>query len=381
MRAAHPLIALGLAALGCSDGSTPVSTELVVREVVWNPAQVDLGSVTALAEFEHGVVVFGDQGAAVLLGGAVVGRSTVARSWRSAAEIPAGDGTSARWVVGINGEGRLLRLRAGYDFDDITERYRLGDAPVQAVVSLGATAAAFTFADGFAIADGTTITRYDGAFPNPAGGGKLASIASSQAVRVFEPTTGRTTEYPIAGVTSVALDDRGRLAVLTASSLYLEDANGRLQAVYAMSDALHGLATSGRRVWFGVGSELAVYDGTVRRTRNANLASDARLVGSPTGDVWVSSNGRLARYADSTGVTDDQIGWERDVRPVFVRRCAACHLPGGSANLDLSRYAPWNERRTAVRRRVIVDRTMPPDMSTPLSAEEHAAIAAWVGNP
>lgn len=369
-------IFFGTALLGCGD--TPSDpTVLAARTLDWNPTEADLGLVSALAEFDHGVVVFGEGGASVVIGGAVVARSTAALAWRAAAQIPAGDGTSGRWVVGVSAAGRLLRLSAQGASDDITDRYRLGDTRVRSVVALGPTAAAFTFDGGFAVADGATVTRYDGDFPDPVGGRRLASVAARDTVRVFDPVAGRTVEYAVPGVVSAALDDRGRLAALTASTVYAEDDGGRLQAVFTTREPLHGLAASGRRVWFGVGTELGLYDGLVRLTRGADLPPDARLVGSPGGTVWALSRGRLTQYATSEGVTDDQIEWERTVRPVFARRCAACHLPGGSANLDLTAYAAWSTRRPSVRQRAVIERTMPPDMSTPLTRDELDAVSAW----
>ena len=364
------------ALLGC--GETPTDPTVPAARILdWNPTATDLGLVSALAEFDHGVVVFGEGGASVLIGGAVVARSSAALDWRAAAQIPAGDGTSARWVVGVSAAGRLLRLSAQGASDDITDRYRLGDTRVLSVVALGPTTAAFTFAGGFAIADGATVTRYEGDFPDPAGGGRLASVAARDTVRVFDPVAGRTVEYAVPGVVSVALDDRGRLAALTASTVYAEDDAGRLRAVFTASEALHGLAASGHRVWFGVGTELGLYDGTVALTRGATISADARLVGSPGGHVWALSRGRLTRFATSEGVSADQVAWERTVRPVFARRCAACHLPGGSANLDMTNYAAWNSRRPAVRHRAVIERTMPPDMSTPLTRDELDAVSAW----
>ncbi len=372
------VLALAVAATSC-NGADEGADEgaLTVHVIDWNPAKTDVGSVSVVAEFDRGVVTFGERGAAVLVGGVVVARHALASTWRAAALIPAGDASAAPWLVAVTGAGRVLRLRSGYDFDDVTDRYHLGDTPVLSVVALGPTAAVFTYAQGFAVVEGATITRYEGAVPSPAGGVRLASIPAADTVRVFDPRSGAAVGYTVRGVTSVALDASGRLVAITPTTLY-EESEGELRAVFSSRIPLHGLAVQGRRVWFGIGTELGVYEAAVSTTRGARLPSDAVLTASP-GGVWALSTQGLEQYVDAAGVTADQIAWERTVRPVFARRCGACHLPGGSADLDLSTYASWQTRRPAIRRRVLRDRTMPPTMSTPLTASEASAVAAWSG--
>jgi mono/diheme cytochrome c family protein len=65
---------------------------------------------------------------------------------------------------------------------------------------------------------------------------------------------------------------------------------------------------------------------------------------------------------------------------VFTRVCSQCHLPGGSAGIDLSFYGAWVERRAQIGKSV-VDRAqpvMPPSGAPQLTDAEIAAVKAWV---
>lgn len=364
-----------LAACSADDAATP----LALRRVAWNPADAEVGAVSEVVAFDGGVVAFGAAGATVLVGGVVVARHAVATSWRGAASIPAGDGGGRAWVVGVDGDGRVLRMRASRDFDDVSARYGLAGTPVTGVVALDADRAAFTVDGGFVVVDRASVTRYDGALPHPAGGARLASITAPGTVRVFDPRSASAREYALPGVTEVALDPEGQLRALTPTALYAQRDDGALREVYA-GRALHGLAVSARGAWFSDGESLALYDGReARRAEGASVAADARLVATGPEGVWALSSGALDHLVLSEGVSDDELLWERTVRPVFARRRGDCHLAGGSANLDLSTYASWALRRASVRRRVVTEGSMPPDMSTPLTPDERLAVTRWAG--
>ena len=67
--------------------------------------------------------------------------------------------------------------------------------------------------------------------------------------------------------------------------------------------------------------------------------------------------------------------------PVFDRVCSQCHLPGGTANIDLSYYGAWVARRALVGKRVFdkMPTPMPPtSASSQLTPDDLAAIKAWV---
>ena len=140
--------------------------------------------------------------------------------------------------------------------------------------------------------------------------------------------------------------------------------------------AIHGLAASAARLWFAAGAELGTIEGgLVRETLGLSLAPTARLLGSPSGDVWALIGDRtLLRFSAEDGV---ESGWDETIAPVFQRSCSACHLPGGSAGLDLSTREAWAANRAPIRERVIVDRSMPPAGHV-LAATDREAIGRWL---
>lgn len=104
----------------------------------------------------------------------------------------------------------------------------------------------------------------------------------------------------------------------------------------------------------------------------------ARLLGSPSGDVWSIDGGALARFAAEMGDSEDRGVWEKDVQPVYLASCTPCHAPGGSAGADLSTYGAWVARREQIKDRVVTAKTMPPT-GIDFTEEERTAIAGWVG--
>jgi mono/diheme cytochrome c family protein len=106
------------------------------------------------------------------------------------------------------------------------------------------------------------------------------------------------------------------------------------------------------------------------------------LYGSPSGDVWFN---KIAGSDQRTGIALERYSldrpedprWQSEVAPVFERVCSHCHLPGGSADIDLSTPALWRDNRDELLRRVVVTRTMPPAGSD-LTDAERAALEAWL---
>ena len=127
-----------------------------------------------------------------------------------------------------------------------------------------------------------------------------------------------------------------------------------------------------------------------------DLSHAAGIFGSPSGDVWVASPGKLARYSaelpppgagagavagapPSPGgaIAAVATSWQIHVAPVFARVCAHCHLPDGSSGVDLSTPAAWGDERAEIRKRVIATKTMPP-AGTAMADADRAAIASWL---
>ncbi|XXT18174.1 cytochrome c [Sorangium sp. So ce429] len=372
---ASPLAALALAA--CAAPAAAPLPQLAVRPVAW-PAPGELGPVRALADDGRRVVLFHDGAAAIFVDGALARVERAPHRWASAAALPAPDGNGT-WIVGVDAEGRLLRLPGEGSFELVSDRYGLERAAVRSALGLGGGGAAFALDGEIAVAAGALVTRYAtgplAAFA--AGGGRVAFAPGGDGLRALDIATRALRAYPLPDGPALLLAVKGAGALLAAtpSALYEEDGAGVLRLRLQASAALHGLAVSGDRVWFADGDELGVLDEAgARETRGARLPRDGRLIGSPGGDVWLLASGALRRFAAAEG--DAGPAWD-EIAPVFARTCAPCHLPRGEGGVDLSTGAAWTSRRDAIARRVIEERTMPPPGHA-LSEADRARIRAFV---
>lgn len=367
-----------------------VST-MTVRPVDWNPQKIDVGKVSDVAESAGSVVVFGDEGASVLSSGALVAVDRSATRWRTATSIAAADG-NGRWIVAVDGDGTIRRLRNGTTLEPIGDRYGLGDDPLVGLADWGNGFVGFLGERGFiAISDGKSIVRHDVPFVAIAGGGGKGAAIGGEAVRLFDPIAGSDRSFTIDGARFVAVDAHGRLYVATEREVYEEDARGELSLRYETTDAaVHGLVVSGERVWFADGNDLGVLEpptesnaGGASITHDFKLGIDAKLEPASSGEVWAIANGALTRWAraDVPSATPgvDAIRartWSTNVQPIFARRCSGCHTPGGASGIDLSTLDRWNEKRALIRKRVVDTRTMPPQ-GNPIDDAERAAIEEW----
>ncbi len=382
----YALIAALLIGCGSGEISGPtappqktVSKELealTVRNIDWNAAKVDVGAVSAIAEDDEELVLFGSKGATLMAGGAVHGVIPGAAAWTAAAAIPAADGVGD-WIVGAADTGRLFRVRAESVLEDISERYGLGADKVRTIVGIDKTSVAFGFEGGLAIADGEKVTRYEGPKSGllAGGGGRLAWIDGG-AVKVFTLVDRKVRSFPLAEATGAAIDSAGRVVVIAGRTLWIES-DGVLTVRWTADATFGAIATAGPRVWMTVGSELAVATGdALSKSSGANVANDARLSGTPAGDLWiVASTGvrKVSGSAPSEVIAD----WEATIKPVYAKVCASCHSPGGTAGSDLSTYDGWLQRKDKINQRVLVDRTMPPK-GTPMEESERSVIRDWL---
>lgn len=374
MRGAAPLL---LVAVACGDPGPRFSAAqpITVEKQAWNANGADLGRIAAVAELEEDVVVFGDQGAFVLSGAVVNAGDASVSAWRAAATIPAAD-RSGDWALGVDGSGRLHRLRARSILEEVSDRYGLLGDPVSGVASLGGSGVAFLLDGAVAVADGMLVTRYDGvAISGAAGGrGRLAGIAPDGSVNVLDPGAARRSTYPIADAAGAAFQVDGKLHVLARHELLAED-GGWLASIYQEPGAdFHGIAAAGGRVWLGIGGELAMYDGdSFSRTSGLAIPPDAVLLPSASGDVWVLAGGRLERYGTQAGPDEDQ--WRKTVLPIYAGVCSDCHSPGGPSGVSLASYKQWDKLRMDIYRRVIVKGDMPQGRT--LSEPDKLAIEQW----
>ena len=373
--------ALASALLGC--GAAPHTraagavSALTVRPVAWNPAAAPVGKVSAVADVGGTVAVFGDAGATVLSSGAVVASDRSVTDWVDAQAIRGADG-SPRWIVGVDGKGRLHYLRGMSSFEDVSARYGLDGRRVRGVAMIDPTRVGFLLDQEIAVADGHRVTRY-GAPPMAAllGGGGFGAGVGATSVTLFDAKmTARTFALP--GVIGAAIGPDGRLFVTTRRALYAATEHGDLALIYDAGDeTLHGLVTSGDHVWFADGTELGAVDGErVAETDGARVALDARLASSPSGDVWVLASGALRRFARAEPETALGVTWSATLAPIFARSCSSCHLPGGVSGVDLSTAEGWQSERSAIHARVVENKTMPPE-GHPMLDADRAAIRAW----
>jgi len=379
----------GLLFWGACQDSAPVEillTErpLALRQVKWNAKDVPTGNIAAVADLNEDTVVFSDLGAMVFTAGLPLGTDPVAKSWKTATVIPAGD-LAGSWLIGIDGSGRIRRLRDRSVMEDVSDRYGLGsDVVEEAVAADPTTRTVFGLAGKLAVADGQKVTRYSLSLHGLAGGSGRVVGLSEGGVTVFTPTTGAVMRFPVDSPVAALFDTAGRLVVATADTLYREDKKA-LVKLYVSSDApLRGLQLSSGVVWVQVGDTLAVLDESeVRRAPAAALPADGKLLSSSTGDIWVLSQGTLRRFGEDTGGGAAEDQWKNTVQPVFTRLCSLCHMPGGSANLDLSTYKSWDTRRALMMQRVVDGKPspMPPKGAGALTQDELTAVRDWLNAP
>jgi hypothetical protein len=376
-----PLIAAA-ANVGCGPPphtrAAGALTPLTVRPVPWNPGNASVGNVRAVADAGNVVAVFGDKGATVLASGASV--ATDARvGWVGAQTIAGADG-AAHWIVGVDDHGHLYYLRGLSSFEDVSSRYGLDGRKLLAAAMLDASHVGFLLDGEVAIADGHRVTRYaTGPLLDLAGGGGRGAGVQKDAVVSFDAAATQARTFPLPGVARVAVGPDGRLYAVTSRAVYASKADGTLGLVYdAGADTVHGLAASGAHVWFGDGAELGVVDGDhVAETTGAGVSADATLSPSSSGDVWVLSHGQLQRFTRVDPEPTMAAAWTT-LSPVFARVCSSCHGPNGSSGTDLSTPEAWESEKQAIRDRVVVSRSMPPE-GHPLSDDDRRAIEAWVG--
>ncbi|MFO0593225.1 MAG: cytochrome c [Polyangiaceae bacterium] len=391
---------------------------LTVREVAWNPGRAEIGHVSHVADSGEDTLILSSSGAFFFVNGALVGSDRRNADWRAAAPIPAADGQGT-WLVGLDGEGALSRVRARTSMERISDRYGLGSRRVQGLGSLGQGLAGFTMDDpplsigatelsrsNFAVADGARVSAFDlPLFHVFAGGAGKAAWAEPQGVRVLAPALGRSQFYELPGATRTAFDTHGRLFVGTHHEIYAEDATGRLSLVYETGTEdgwISGLVASGDRVWFADGADLGVVEGSrAAVTPSPVRRAASQLEPSASGDVWSLWDGGLVRFAveqirypedekasSSKGVAPDKGGsaanqssrWRAEIAPIFARACASCHGPGSTSTVDLSTSEAWQSHLPSLRRRVLEQRDMPP-RGRPFNESDRSAVAHWLDAP
>lgn len=374
---------LAASIFGC--GPLPRSREagavgtLVVRPVAWNPTLAPVGKVRAVAESGDVVCVLSEEGATVFLSKAVSSRDDRTGGFISGEVIRNTEG-NAHWIVAIDGQGRLQRLRGSSTFEDVGALYGLDGKKVLGATVAGPDAVGFLLDHAVAIATSRGTASYPtSGFSRIAGGGGFIVGIGRDSLDRINVQNGYVTRFSVPGVTDAALDARGRLVAITRRAVYAANAAGDLHLIYdAGRDAIHGLTASGTRVWFGDGSQLGILDGDrISETNASPIDENARLSRADNGDVWVLADGKLARFAPLLDDAPNATAWSGAIAPVFARSCASCHQPNGVAGVDLSTESAWDRKRHAIRERVLVDKTMPPKDHA-LTDADRESIRAWL---
>lgn len=389
MRSPSPVLVLVLVLVsGClssssSDATAPPAA-LTPSSVTWNPSNVDVGTVQAVAEQDSLLLLFGSKGVLTLTSGSVVSADDSITAWRSAAVIPSADGLSS-WMVGVDDSGHLQRIRTDLLPLDVSARYGLGDEKVTNIASAQGHVA-FLLESGVAVSDGANVTWYKASARAVTANGALVAVADNGAgaVRVFNQ--GMEVDVPLADVQLVAYDSGGNLLAATGHAVF-RITGAQVEKLYdGGARTVHGLAPSGANVWFTVDGDLGVVqDGHVSLGSGGTLANDVRLVGSTSGDVWVLG-AVLQRFSAQGGAAGDEATWNSTAAPVYAAVCSNCHSAPGSdkssSNIDLSTYDAWKGRRATIYQRVASAAGTPAAMPPPTSAfsltdPQRAAIAAW----
>jgi hypothetical protein len=387
--------ALGLAALvtGCGPSSKYLRgggaiAPLEVDVVDWNPGKADVSHARAVADDGDDVVVFGDAGAQIFRGGALVATPAASAAFVDAAVIPALDG-SGKWIVGVDASGRAYRVRGRTSLEPISDRFGLVGDHVGRVRALGGALIGFDDGGRLAIADEQRLAHFGlGGLRDLAGGGgygaAIADGPDAPWIRLLDVRHGDDRTFALPDARFVALDDAGTLFAASSRGVWSLDGD-RLRLRYASNDAtLHGLVGSAVRAWAIDGDALATFEAgadgalTVRATTAAAAPADARLFGSASGDVWTVSSHGVARIRARRASQTASL-WEHDVAPIFHRVCATCHEAGGDGGVELATESQWIGKRDVIRARVVDKRNMPP-RGFSITDDERAAIARWLGD-
>ena len=211
--------------------------------------------------------------------------------------------------------------------------------------------------------------------------GRVA-LLTADTVTTWQLATSQASSYPVLGARFVAF--RGTdLLVATDRAVYIER-HGALHRV-AVGGTVDALVVSAARPWLLIDHELVTLgdDDRLHRSNGSHGIEATSLFAAPNGDVWLAKahapSDDLRRVGVIVPSNVDSAAWQADVAPVFARVCAHCHLPDGSAGVDLSTVDSWSAERDELRDRVIVNRSMPP-AGTTLSDSDRAALASWLGH-
>jgi mono/diheme cytochrome c family protein len=365
------LLAIVAVVAGCRPGGAPPAVP-----VGRSPSTVG-GDVIAVAEHADALYVFArDRLTIERSGTAILTVAPPSGEWTAAATIPALDGDGA-WVVARASTGGLWRITENGELEPIHDRLGLPDA-VQSIAA-SRTTVAIALTDGVAVMqDRKHIARYPTPGPGQlaAGRGRIALRRPDGTVELWDLARNSRVNYRIpdaiaAGFVDDAAGDR--LVVATRAAVFVEHRDGLHRMV--PHGEVRAFAAAGSVLWLATSRGLYLVDhGAILPTTSD--AHPDRLFGLASGDVVIGAGwAPVARLSLDQGAADP--AWAANVKPIFQRVCARCHLPGGDARVDLSTPAAWHAERPELVRRVVETRTMPP-AGTPLGDAERKALADYL---
>jgi hypothetical protein len=368
-----------------------------VRPVVQlaTTAVLPAGRVDQIVEQGDAVYVFERERIAIVRGGTVATVIQIpivpateirpAQIWTSAASIPALDG-DGRWVVATRWDGALVRVTASGELERIDDRFQPRASEKIALVRGASSTIALGLEHALAVStDAKHVSRYAVTGELAVGKDRLA-LATTTGIELWDLPHATRVTFAVRGHPGFLASRLGhpRLVVIGDAAVWVENASKLVRI-----DAPHPAKTfsaviSGDRLWARAADQLYVLDGDHFTRTSITVPALAELLGSPSGDVWL--NKRTMTYGGPSGVALERYSiartledprWQTAVAPVFSRVCSHCHLPGGSADLDLSTAAAWAANRDEIADRVMVSRTMPP-AGTTLSDADLQAVAGWL---
>ncbi|MDP3275015.1 MAG: cytochrome c [Deltaproteobacteria bacterium] len=357
----------------------PTTAELLpLRTVNFNPSNVALGDVAAVAESSGTTAFFGSTGLRLLRAGALVGSDPSVTQWRHAAAVPAGFGTGT-WMLGVDGTGQVFRVRPDNLLERVGDRYGIEMLSVRSVWAGDATHVGFASDTLLVVADGMRIQRYmEGPFTSFSAGSGLFAGAGADRVKVLNAATNTLRAWQIPGVTEVALDARGRVHAASRDVLWVESDRGTIEAHYRAPAPIRGLIRSGSRVWFVSGDELStVENGVVTRSRGQVIPANSRLAPASMDEVWVLTTTAPRRVGIDTGMLTPEAVWRATIQPIYAGSCGTCHHPGGQSP-DLSVFSGWDGNRALIRSRVLMMSGAPMPPNGLLTPAQLMTLRTWL---
>lgn len=405
MRLCSGLLSMvGLLTIGCSgegDLAPPALPlgALTVQKIDFSGGPVPMARVQQVAETIEDVGLYTDQGLMLYSSGSSLASDGSVRRWRDAQTIPA-QGIEGSWLVGVDDEGKLWRIKGQSALEDVTARLGLSGKAILGVRRLGASdpmgpvLVAYVLEGKVAVSDGSKLTYFEVGLQEAARTGRLTGQnarlagATDAEVTIVDLGTNTRSSHKLGGTVALAYDAEGALWAATPSALHVLT-DGRFVAVHEVAEGavISGLVATPRGLYVRIDESLwLVRGGTAHElslpsAQPLRVPKDASMKGSPTGDLWLfgGAEGGVVRYGEAEGGGMDLVLWREKMQPVFRRLCQSCHLPAGSARIDLSTYGAWHKGRAALRQRV-VDRKpspMPPVANGMLSELELTLMRDW----